>query len=73
MSTNGKVELLLERSQALVLYEYLASLNDSVPIDEASQRVLWNVESMLEEKLVEIVRPDYRELLSVARDRVLKE
>jgi hypothetical protein len=71
-----KIELQLSRSEALVLFEWLTRESDpdlttlkfEDPIEE---RVLWRLEGKLEKALlVEILDPDYRELLAKARDRV---
>ena len=68
------VTLTLKRSEALVLFEWLARSDDdshtSQP-DEAEQKVLWQVEGLLEPQLVEIVKPRYSDLLNAAKIAVL--
>jgi hypothetical protein len=67
------VEISLTRSEALVLFEWLA--NDEtgqrkVP-DKAEDTVLLRIEAQLESKLVEIVKPDYRNLVDAAKCRIV--
>jgi len=67
------VEISLTRSEALVLFEWLA--NDEagqrkIP-DKAEDAVLLRIEAQLESKLVEIVKPDYRNLVDAAKRRIV--
>lgn len=68
----GKVALNLSREEALVLFEWLHRFNseDQTFEDQAEQRVLWDIEAMLESELVEPLDPKYAELLAAARARV---
>ena len=59
MKTKEKrINIELTRDEALVLFELIARLDD-VPnkpqIDDAEQKVIWSLESKLEQLLVEIV------------------
>lgn len=68
------VELTLTAAEALILYEFLNLREDAgwtPPVDQAEQRVLWDLESLLESHLVAPLRPDYDELLVAARRQVL--
>lgn len=68
------IQLSLSRSEALVLFEWLASIESKgvqSTIDEAEQVVLWGVESQLEKALHEILSPDYDKLLASAKRHVL--
>ena len=63
----------LTRSEALVLFEWLA--NDetgqrTIP-DKAEEVVLLRIEAQLEPKLVEIVKPDYRNLVDAAKHKII--
>lgn len=49
---------------------YMDELENKPMMDNAEQRVLWNLEAKLEPHLVEIVRADYRELVAKAKERV---
>ena len=66
------VTLALNGNEALVLFEWLARFNNgsSDLEDQAEQRVLWDVEAMLEKALVAPLRTDYADLLATARERV---
>jgi hypothetical protein len=68
----GNVALNLSREEALVLSEWLHRFNseDQTFEDQAEQRVLWDIEAMLESELVEPLDPKYAELLAAARAKV---
>ena len=69
------ITISLTRDEALVLFEWLArntSVGDTPTIeDESERKALWILEGLLENVLVEPLRPDYRELLTQARGRLL--
>jgi hypothetical protein len=68
-----KVTLSLSREEALVLFEWLSRFNKEENHefeDQAEQRVLWDIEAMLESDLVEPLDPKYDELLAKARAKV---
>lgn len=71
--TEENVELRLTTAEALVLFEWLAAADDAkqLIVDEAEQRVLWDLESQLETKLVEPLMPNYTELVDAAKKAVL--
>ncbi len=74
-SADDKVIIELSRAEALVLFELLSRWSesgaDSVPIEhQAEQRVLWNLEAVLERTLHEPFRADYDDLLAQARQTV---
>lgn len=71
--TDENVELQLTTAEALVLFEWLAAAHDAreLILDEAEQRVLWDLESQLETKLVEPLMPNYTELVDAAKRAVL--
>ncbi len=71
-SAGEHIELPLTQDEALVLFEWLGNFNkrEYEFEDQAEQRVLWNLEAMLESELVEPFRPDYRALVAAARERV---
>jgi hypothetical protein len=68
----GNVALNPSREEALVLSEWLHRFNseDQTFEDQAEQRVLWDIEAMLESELVEPLDPKYAELLAAARAKV---
>lgn len=71
--SQSKVCLELSPDEALVLFDWLCRINDAESQqfeDQAEQRVLWNLEAMLESALPEILHPRYEDLLTAARSRV---
>lgn len=67
------VSLRLTRAEALVLFEWLARVDDAgnLPVeDPAEQQVLWRLEGQLESILLEPLAPNYREALEAARRQV---
>lgn len=69
----SKVNLQLSREEALVFFEWVSRFNkaaDSKFEDQAEQRVLWDVEGMLESTLEEPFAPNYDDLLAQARAKV---
>lgn len=65
--------LKLTNEEALVLFDWISRFNEddkNVFQDQAEQRVLWDIEAMLEEQLVEPLDENYDELLKSARDKV---
>jgi hypothetical protein len=66
------VDISLNQDKALVLFEWLTAFNKSEPTfsDQAEQRVLWDVEALLERALDALFRSDYESLLANARSRV---
>ncbi len=68
-----RVKLELTGDEALVLYEWLTRFNqrDDVEfVDQAEERVLCDLEAMLEKVLVVPLQSDYAETLSQARSNV---
>ena len=68
-----RVTLSLSADEALVLLEWLLRESESERLsfeDQAEQRVLWDVEAMLEAQVVEVLQPDYDARLARARARV---
>jgi hypothetical protein len=63
----------LTRDQALVLFDWLARLDEAeaFPVEDAAEeQVLWCLHGQLEKALSEQFRADYRELVEQARTRV---
>jgi hypothetical protein len=65
------VTLELSADEALVLFDWLArtsAANRPAPFaDPAEQRVLWNLECMLERAVAQTFDPDYSSLVDTAR------
>lgn len=71
--TGDGVRVDLTADEALVLYDWLARFNQRRDVefqDQAEQRVLWDIEAVLEATLVEPFRDEYASLVSAARNRV---
>jgi len=67
------ISLTLGRDEALVFFDWIVRFNKREHeqfADHAEQRVLWDIEAMLESSLVEPFDPAYDRLLSEARSRV---
>lgn len=66
------VTIELTGDEALVLFEWLATLEETNPVEgEAEKRVLWGIEADLERALVQVLDPNYRELVEQARRRIV--
>ena len=70
-----KVTLTLSRDESLIFHNWLVNFIARTRggenfEDQAEQRVLWDIEVMLEDKLDELLRTEYRELLEAAWARV---
>ncbi len=65
-----QVVLELSHQEALVLFEFLSRFVENKKLDivhQAEQRVLWDVQCMLERVLVDPFLPNYQELLKQAQ------
>lgn len=72
------VKITLTRDEALVLFEFLSRCSNDGDelriIDQSEQRVLWDIEAMLESTLTEpINNPKYEERIARARAAVRDE
>jgi hypothetical protein len=67
----GDCPITLTRAQAVVLFEWLSRMSESVQVEHPSEeRVLWAIEGQLEKLLTEPFDPNYKELLEAARREV---
>ena len=67
------VRIELTNEEALVLFDCLSRMNDEKELrfeHQAEQRVLWDIECVLEAKLVGPFKSNYDELLQKAREAV---
>lgn len=71
---NSGISLNLSNEEALVLLNWVFRFNDgendSFFEDQAEERVLWDIEAVLEKVITEIFDGDYTELLAKAREKV---
>lgn len=68
------VHLVLEADEALVLFEFLSRFSDDDELStqhEAETHALWNLQCLLEKKLVAPFRDDYDEILDEARNSLI--
>jgi len=71
-----RVKIELTSDEALVLYDWLTRFNQRANIDfadQAEERVLFDLEAMLEKALVAPLQSDYANLLGQARSHVRDE
>ncbi len=65
----------LTADEALVLSDWLSRHEElgDLPVDDAEQRVLWDLGAALESVVTEAFDPDYAELLAAAKGRLVAE
>ena len=71
-----KVKIELTSDEALVLYDWLTRFNqraDTDFADQAEERVLFDLEALLEKALVAPLQSDYANALAQARSKVRDE
>ena len=72
-----KVNIELTKEEAIVLFEFLGRFNENDELNrfegQAEQRVLWDIECILEKELSEPFRADYKEIVKKARESVRDE
>ncbi len=71
--TEEKVTIELSSSEALVLFEFVSRFSNDEKleiVDQAEERVLWNVCASLEKMLVAPFSQNYSNLLAKAREKV---
>jgi hypothetical protein len=67
------MQLNLTEDEALVLFELLSRFSEDSILgiaDQAEQRVLWNLQAILEQALLEPFQQNYQQQLATARDRL---
>ncbi len=71
MQPNTTIEL--DPDEALVFFDWIHRFNNSDDIefeDQAEQRVLWDIEAILEKSLAAVMNPEYARKLAEARSKV---
>ena len=73
--TDHSVTICLTQSEAIVLFEFLHRHDESgskqVFIDQAEQRICWDLIAVLEKQLFgPMVQPDYEQRVAKAREEV---
>lgn len=81
-SEDADLTLTLNRSEALVLFEWLTKREEQLEkqetpgipvVPDAERLVMWSLECQLQTKLWELFAPNYEELHRQARDTVVKD
>ncbi len=71
---NNRIRLDFSRDEALVLLDWLSRFNESENAsffeDQAEERILFDLEAMLEKSVNESLDSDYEDQLLQARDRI---
>lgn len=71
---NQDINIKLTKEEAIVLFEFLVRINKNHSSefieDQSEQRVLWNIESILEKDLDDTFSDDYQEIIKLAREKV---
>ncbi|WP_435625799.1 hypothetical protein [Flagellimonas sp.] len=75
--SDEKVNIELTKEEAIVLFEFLGRFNENENLsrfeDQEEQRVLWDIECILEKELSEPFQTDYQEIVKKAREVVRDE
>ncbi|SDZ31930.1 hypothetical protein SAMN04487866_1411 [Thermoactinomyces sp. DSM 45891] len=72
----SKITIGLSPEEAIVFYDWICRFNEEEYTefeDQAEQRVLWDIESILESKLAAPLNSKYDDLLQVARSKIRDE
>ena len=71
---DNQINIGLTKDEAIVLFEYLGRFNEkedeSLFEDQAEQRVLWDIECILEKELSEPFQENYADVVELARKNV---
>ena len=77
VNVDKSLNLTISKEEALVLFDFLARFNESeqsdVFEDQAEQKTLWVLEGQLEKQLVEPFKPDYKDIIKHARNKIRDE
>lgn len=69
-----KVNIELSKEEVIVFFEFLGRFNENDDLkrfeDQSEQRVLWDIECILEKELSEPFRADYQDIVKKAREAV---
>lgn len=77
MKQTNEITIKLNKDEALVLFEFLSRINDKelkeIFEDQTEQKILWVLEGQLEKQLVEPFKPDYKNIIREARNKIRDE
>ena len=69
--TNNKFALVFNKDEALVLFDFIAKINEKGPSqDLVGQQLLWDMESLLERELPEVFDKDYNQLVNESKKKL---
>ena len=75
--SSKNVNIQLTKDEAIVLFEFLGRFNKNIDSKrfeyQAEERVLWNIECILEKELSEPFLADYQEIVKKARKNLRDE
>ena len=70
----NKINIELTQEEAIVFFELLGRINELKEFDQiqdqSEQRVLWDIECLLEKQLSEPFKGEYQEIIRKARNKV---
>lgn len=74
MTERQNISLTLTKDEALVLFDFLGRFNQTdhtdIFVDQSEQKTLWILEGQLEKQLVEPFKPDYKDIIKEARNKI---
>ena len=77
MKQTDETTIKLNKDEALVLFEFLSRINynelKEIFEDQAEQKILWILEGQLEKQLAEPFKPDYKDIIKEARNKIRDE
>lgn len=77
MKQTDEITIKLDKDEALVLFEFLSRINDKelkeIFEDQAEQKALWILAGQLEKQLDEPFKPEYKDIVREARNKIRDE
>jgi len=77
MTEKEELNIRLTKDEALVLFEFVSRLNETehkeLFQDQSEQKMMWLIEGQLQKILVEPFRPDYKDIIDNARNKIRDE
>ena len=77
MAENEVINIKLTKDEALILFDFLARFNKTehsdIFEDQSEEKVLWIIEGQLEKQLAEPFKPEYKDIITKARNKIRDE
>lgn len=74
MNENEEIKISLNKSQALVLFEFVSRLNETehkdLFLDQAEEKMIWLIEGQLQKILIEPFMANYKAIIDEARNEI---